>query len=353
MAARWWAVLVLVFAPLATALAQDDTAPPAGGAELATIVVTGEQPGPGLWKVTKGDHVLWVLGMLDPLPRKMQWRADEVGEHIAAAQVLLARPSLEVGSDIGLFGQLALLPSLVGVRNNPDDKRLAEVVPADLYARWEPLKRRYLGRGNKVERWRPMFAAMELYRAAVRKNGMTVGSDAVDQQLRQLAKQAHLEWTPVAVKITIKEPRAVIKDFKKSELDDIECFAATIDRLETDLETMKQRANAWASGDLEALRALPYVDQSRACFAAMQRVQVLHDAGDITARARELWLAEVDKALAAHATGFAVLPMETIVSADGYLQALRARGYRVSAPDEQDSDAAPEAGAVAPAAAVD
>ena len=26
------------------------------------VLVTGEQPGPALWKVTSGEHVLWILG---------------------------------------------------------------------------------------------------------------------------------------------------------------------------------------------------------------------------------------------------------------------------------------------------
>ena len=49
------------------------------GADLLLILVTGQQPGPGLWKVTHPsaghDHVLWILGSYGPLPRKMQWRS--------------------------------------------------------------------------------------------------------------------------------------------------------------------------------------------------------------------------------------------------------------------------------------
>ncbi len=336
MAARWWLVLALAWAPFA--LAQDGTAPPADGAELATIVVTGEQPGPGLWQVRKGGHVLWVLGTLAPLPRAMQWRAGEVGERIAQAQALLDRPGLSIKSDLGWFGQLALAPWLIGVRNLPDGKKLEDVVPAELYARWQVLKRRYLGRGNKVERWRPLFAATALYRAAVRANGMSVETAAVDERIAQFAKEAKLTPIPLRIEIALDRPRAAIKQFKHEQIDDIACFARTIERLETDLVTMRQRANAWASGDLAALRALPYVDQSAACFEAMQRSQVLQAAGDIEARARELWLDAAGKALDAHAVSLALLPMSEVVGADGYLGALRARGYEVIAPDADEGN---------------
>ena len=318
-----------------SAVAQES--PPAGGAgdaQLATIVVTGEQPGPGLWQVRKGDHVLWVLGTLAPLPKKMRWRASEVGERIGQAQVLLEAPDLFLKSGVGWFGRLALMPSLIGVRNNPDHKRLEDVLPPDLYARWLPLKQRYLGRGNKTEKWRPLFAATELYRAAVRANGMTVGHAAVDDQVARFAKAAGLAPTPVRIEVAIDDPRGAIRQFKHSELDDVDCFAKTIERLETDLDTMQRRANAWASGDVDALRALPYVDQSSACFEAMQRAQVLHAAGDLTARARELWLDKASDALGRHATSFAVLPMQAVIAPDGYLAQLRARGFEVIAPDE-------------------
>ena len=34
----------------------------------ATVVVTGEQPGPGLWLVRNGAHDLWILARSSPCP---------------------------------------------------------------------------------------------------------------------------------------------------------------------------------------------------------------------------------------------------------------------------------------------
>jgi hypothetical protein len=80
-------LLLVVTLPL---FAQSASAPaPASSAssrvaDLPMVVVSGVQPGPGLWKVSKGDHVMWVLGTLSPLPRDMQWQAQEVEQVIAA-----------------------------------------------------------------------------------------------------------------------------------------------------------------------------------------------------------------------------------------------------------------------------
>jgi hypothetical protein len=69
---------------------------------------------------------------------------------------------------VGPLGGITLLPSLIGARRNPNGERLEQVLPADLYARWLPLKARYLGDNGSVEEWRPIFAAQELYKAAER-----------------------------------------------------------------------------------------------------------------------------------------------------------------------------------------
>lgn len=329
-----------------TAPAADAPLLPADTSSLETIVVTGEQPGPGLWKVSKGDHVLWVLGTLSPLPEKIAWRADEVGQRIAQSQQVLKAPDVGLKANLGFFGRLALMPSLIGVRNNPDGRTLEEVVPPELYARWKPLKERYLGRSGKVEKWRPLFAAMELYRAAIRSNGMTVGSGAISDKVAGFSKRAKLEPVPVEVAVNIEKPRDAVKAFKKSSLDDLDCFAKTLDRLETDLGTMKRRANAWATGDLDGLRALPYTDQYAACFEAIRHATVMRDAGDLDARVEQAWLDAASKALEANASSFALLPMDKLLRADGYLSGLRARGYAVEAPDEVVPDvAAPDAAA--------
>jgi len=69
-------VLTLLYVTQASA--QD--APPSTTTvpELETVLVTGVQPGPGMWKVSKGEHVLWVLGTLAPLPKHISWQSHDV-----------------------------------------------------------------------------------------------------------------------------------------------------------------------------------------------------------------------------------------------------------------------------------
>lgn len=133
------------------AAASDSTTPkvaapsPPAVVDLEAMVVRGVQPGPGLWKVGKGDHVMWILGTLSPLPKRLQWQSSEVETIIGQSQQVLMAPTVQIDADMGFFGKLTLLPSAMKAMKNEDGRDLREVLPPDLYARWSLAKARYIG----------------------------------------------------------------------------------------------------------------------------------------------------------------------------------------------------------------
>jgi len=302
---------------------------------IEEVLVTGQQPGPGLWKVTGpadgSDHVLWILGSYGPLPKQLSWRSAELEAALAESQAVIAPVSMR--ASVGPLGGVTLLPSLVGLRRNPDDARLEDVVPAELYARWLPLKERYIGKDGDVEKWRPIFAAQQLYEKALRKSGLE-SSGVVWPAVDKLARKAKVKIVEPEVTVRIDKPRAAIKEFKQAPLDDVECFAKTIERLESDLDLMKVRANAWATGDVEKLRELAPVDNASACIAVAVNAQVMQDRGytDWPARRAAAWLDAVEAAFAGNRSTVAVLSIDQILKPDGFVAQLRARGYVVEDP---------------------
>ena len=56
---------------------------------MEVIVVTGEQPGPGLWKVSSGDHAMWILGEISPFPRRVKWRSRKFESVLRNSQELI------------------------------------------------------------------------------------------------------------------------------------------------------------------------------------------------------------------------------------------------------------------------
>ena len=308
-------------------------------ADLAAMVVTGVQPGPGLWKVSRkdplsGEHVLWVLGTLSPLPRGMQWQSREVEQVIGGSQQVLLPPSVKVKADVGFFGKMFLLPSAYGARKNDDGRTLQQMLPPPVYARWRVLKQKYLGDDRGIERWRPIFAAQELYRKAIKASELSRGGE-VQASIDALAVRRGVPEVATSYQLLIEHPRAAIKAFKASAPHDTTCFIRTLDSIERDLPAMKARANAWATGDLQALRESPDSARHDACVTSLVNAGFAHSLGldDVPAKQAAVWLAAARKALADNAQTFAVLPMEELLKADGYLAALRAEGYQVEAPE--------------------
>lgn len=316
----------------AAGVAASQAAPDAPIRDLQPVVVTGVQPGPGLWKVSRDGHVLWIIGTLSPMPRAIQWDTHAVEQVIAQSQQVLEAPGVKLKADTGWLGKLALIPTALKARRNPDGKTLQEVVPADQYARWQVLKQRYLGNDRGIEQWRPVFAALELYDKAIRKNGMRHGGIA--PVVEKLARRHKLEITPVQVVISIQQPKQALREFAQTRLDDNACFARTLDRIEGDLDTMVLRANAWSIGDLQTLGELPYRNQYAACSAAFGAATIAHKYGidDIPGQLRRAWLEHAEAALARNRGTLAILPITELLKQDGYLAALRAKGYLVEEP---------------------
>jgi hypothetical protein len=302
----------------------------------APVTVAGTQPGPGLWKVAKGDHVLWVLGTQSPVPRHMQWRSKEVEDALAASQEIVYAPSLGISVDTGgFFRGMFLLPKMYGARKNPDGETLRDVLPPDLYARWLPLRQRYLGRGAGAERMRPLFAAGELWDEALDDSDLVSYADVVWPVIERELQTHKMRETKPKRMLKITDPKAVLAEVEHASLDDVQCLRATVQELEAGPERLRARANAWATGDIAALRALTGVDQRHACGdAAMQSPALRKRGGDnIDAQMEDLWLDAAEKALATNDSTFALLPMGNLLSADGYLAKLAARGYEVIAPE--------------------
>ena len=328
------AALACVSLALSAAAGGDEPQPalPAPSAPaLPEVLVTGEQPGPGMWRVSNGEHELWILGTLDPLPKKMTWHSRQADAAIAHSQELLSPPAVSVS--VGFFKGLTALPTLLRARKNPDGRTLKDVLPADAYARWSALKARFMAADDDVERLRPSIAAHELYKRALDRSGLTDG-DGVWSLVEKAARQHHVPVTAVTVGLALDDPKGTIRQLEQIPRDaDVNCLVSTIGHLEADLGPMRERASLWSLGDVDGLRRMAYRDQRAACFDAINsvpelrvRVQQLRD------ELVERWMSAAAHALATNDSTFAVLPMSQMFEPEGWVTRLRARGYQVDEP---------------------
>jgi len=325
--------LSVVTAAAAPSLASDIAGPAAvapgttGGPEaMQELVVEGRHEGPRMWVVRSGDHTLWILGTISPLPKKMVWQPDAVEEALKQTQeVVPAWPSYGIGANP--ITALRVYIAWRHLQKPPDNLPLKESLPAPLYARVEALRIRYAPHDNKIEQMRPMLAARELLTHVLDAAGLALRNE-VQQEVLTLAARHGVRVRQD--KLRIEDPVDVIKDVGATPLSsEVACLDAVVTLLETDLGNMQARARAWALGDVDALRQIPHADDRTACIAAVSTSERVRK---LIARAQDNWLIAVTDSLGRNRGTLAVQSMERLLGEQGTLATLRARGYIVEGP---------------------
>jgi hypothetical protein len=82
------AALVLASMPFPTI-----PATPEGLDELQEVVVRGLLSWSPLWRVSSGEHVLWILPLIDACPGKMEWESDRIKALISQSEEFIDGPS--------------------------------------------------------------------------------------------------------------------------------------------------------------------------------------------------------------------------------------------------------------------
>jgi uncharacterized protein YbaP (TraB family) len=318
------AVALLCSAVSAAAAGQTAVAPPI--AAPFQVVISGSYSGPKLWRVTRDGHTLWLLGTVEPLPKRMVWQtADIQGLLRHIQEVIPAWPSVGIG--FHPFTALRLYALWREAQTNPDRVPLQAVLPPALYARFSALKLRYAPRDRRIEQLRPILAARRLYDEALRASDLTPHND-IQQTVLRLARQ---ESVPIHQdKLLVKDPVDVMRDLTEVPRSaEIACLQSVVTRLETDVGPMQARARAWALGDVALLRRLPHTDNRATCLEAVSgsaRVRAL------VAQAQEDWMNALVQALGQNQTTLALQSMDLLLGPNGTLETLRRMGYTVEGP---------------------
>lgn len=312
---------------IAPALPAQQAAPASPeAAPIEEVLVEGRHEGPRMWVVRKGDHTLWVLGTISPLPKKMVWQPDAVEEALRHTQeVVPAWPSYGIGANP--ITALRVYIEWRRLQKPPDHMPLREAVPPALYARVEALMARYAPHDKKIEQMRPMLAARELLTRGLDAAGLAIHNEVQQEVLRLAGREGvriHQD------KLHIDDPVDVLKDVGATPLaGEVACLDSVVTLLETDLAPMQERARAWALGDVDTLRTLPYSGDRTACLSAVSTSDRVRK---LIARAEDDWLIAVEDSLARNRGTLAVQSMDRLLGDKGTLAVLKSRGYSVEGP---------------------
>jgi hypothetical protein len=290
---------------------------------LLVVLVMGEQPGPGLWKVSSGEHVLWILGEVSPIPRRVEWRSRKFEKLMRGSQELLLDLSgfwRANATEMSAYRQVEKLPRGTALR---------DVIPPELHVRVRTTARKF--GAFELEELRPFAATNRLVVSAMRTLGLKGFSARFEAE--DLAKEYDVRITYFAAPEPPFEKRLATWQHESNAA----CLEALVDALDDGGAGVKRLANAWSVGSIDELRGLvPLFSFSRdglragECAAAMRGgVRQLRDY-DVSRMTG--WLKEAERALRDNRSTMAVVLMSELFAPDGYLAALRERGYDVVEP---------------------
>ncbi len=333
---NWRALLLAASAAVPAAIAQENNASRLAPVDIVEdeIQVVGELPGPPLWRVTKDDHVLWILGTPELVPDGLVWQSDSIEDVLADSVEYLTPPDMRI-TLLNPVKAMRTLRKINRMQRIPDDGTLDDLLPEDLYQLFSETRFRYAPKRDNLERLRPSVAAERLFDSAAESAGLQSGR-TIDLAIQKRARKHKVKKVPTGLSERYKDspfPPLLDQMHEMSASAEQTCLQALLQGLDAQLEAHTRLAAAWAVGDLATLRAHPGDSATWACdsFALAFEPEVL---SQIESRSWALWLEHVDRALRDNDSTFATLPLGELLRPDGPLSWLRQRGYEVVEPDE-------------------
>jgi len=288
---------------------------------LEDVVVTGERTGPEMWHVHRGAGELWILGSMSPLPKGITWRSKQLEAVLDRAnQVVIPKPF-----EIGIVRVLWLLITERSVLMLSGGKRLRDVMPPALHARFAAQRAKFTDDSDKWERYRPIIASAFLQQAAFHQVGLSTRLD-LGAAVRTLADKHHVRVEELKI--------AGVRDFLEAlktlpAATENACVEASLTTIEKDLPRLVDRAQAWATGNIERIGSLHEPPEVDACRAALDEGV---GASELIATLRRTWLERMMKYLDGGGVTVAVVNMDMLLEKGGLLDELRARGYAIDPP---------------------
>lgn len=309
----------------------------AGVEILDEVLVTGEQPGPPLWQVKSGTHVLWVLASPSMVPEKLKWRSKQVEKVLAGADEVLvpfwgthlpprtAQEAAEENKARAAFREQRYLP---------DGQTLRDVLSPEDYARYEAAVARFAKGQKDAARLAPPHATNMLLVGAIRALDITLAPIAIWTRVENMAASRRIRVTRVGGG---RKGEELGKELERA-LKDTCPLENMVRQLEDGGAGWKALANAWSVGDMERLRRLmPMYGQVTVtaplpCKDGVEGEESMKRSRESVALAIDGWLPAAERALSANASTLAVVSITLLLEPDGLVEVLRGRGYEVVEP---------------------
>lgn len=283
------------------------------------VLVVGAREGPQLWHIDGPKGEIFILGTVQPLPKKFTWTTTRLDLVIKRTDRVL------IGETYLRFGLRDVITRRDAVRN-PDGAKLSDQLDARTRDRLVSQRQALNLAPDAFENWRPYIAGAMLANRAFERAGL---GDDVDARAVTLAKARKRGIKPINV---FRAPsRDMISALNTMPLGaDAPCMDVYLTIAEKGVPAARIRANAWAKGDVATLRATRETSAGLACLSALEHGGVPVD--KLLAQFKADWLKALLAAREQTGVTLAIVPMAYLLEDDGLLAQLAAAGVSVEGP---------------------
>lgn len=290
------------------------------GTLVEELVVNARLPGPAWWKVSDADSTVYILAIPALSPKNLAFDTSVVERRLDGANKLIMAPEPE----IGVVRIVAL--AMGGRRYFLSDKPMRDTLPPELRAR---LEKRLAAAGEKPESMDDIKPAFAGFLVANMKSGgsISIQSGGVADKIEDIAKKGELKKRPRIQKLdgydvvdALKSVGSLPKPMQEF------CLDAGLREADAGGSKTVETAQRWAEGDVVKLAAADRGYQ--ACLSATPGVaSEIRKTIDRSTKA-------IDQALKTPGKSVALVNFRPLLSEEGVLTKLKAKGYTITTPGE-------------------
>ena len=310
---RAMACALTLTATIAAAQTAPPDAPGKAWSDITEVVVRAHVPGPAMWKLTRGDSTVWIMGTLHVSPKAVTWDSTRFRRILDGAHVLILP---RVVNDDPVSEQDMELPG---------SQQLANVVSPATYAHFQAILKQEDFDGLPTGlTYTPAWAGAWLIVRVYEAHGIT--THIVPPEVAVLAAQSR-----VGIKYVDRHTnRLQARQYSKIDtVTDEACLNDYLDSIDHDLATADEMGKAWAEGDVQTILAHHREPGWVACFLSQPKFGELYEKYAV-----DDMVDAVDNAMKTPGKSVAVMPLSDLLRRDGILDRLRAEGVKITAPAE-------------------
>jgi len=281
------------------------------------LVVTARLPGPAWWTVSNGTTTIYVLGAPSLAPKRMAWDRGVFERRMAgASQVILPFQDVRV-KITGVIGAAFNFMRLRG--GGPFEATL----DPGRRERFVAVRTRLGEPADHYGTRNPLAAGLVLATDYRERTSLTAADPT--KLIKLLAQRARV---PISQKSYDLGPLmgAIIRT---PQAAGIACFDEVLAQAEAGPGITEAAARAWAAGDVRG--ALTNERTYERCIAVVPGAQAF----DAHVKADQV--AAIEQALKTPGHAIAVVPLRPLLAEGGVLDQLRAKGYTVTTPGEEEN----------------